>query len=286
MQALAAQEAMSSQQRESVYKFLTKWIVPAAAVVGLFAALFGGTKYVIKAEVSDMSSDIATLKDNVKHLTDGSTDTNRRIDDLLAKALDRAFPKPSPTATKSELKEDFKRANDLLRFAASENIHLNPQLITMILDYRSLLNERPVSFPAQLERYKPGGPSKWVSIFRWHGEGINVQQKAEGDVFYSIHWVPASNAARLETMEAADINETYPRGPDTILIKGGGVRLDGLRVKNVVFENVDIYYRGGPLMIEKATFVSCRFFLSVPQPNVELFGAELLQSSPVTFTAG
>jgi len=51
-------------------------------------------------------------------------------------------------------------------------------------------------------------------------------------VFYSEHWVPTSDAARLENKNET-VNQAFPRGPIAIVIKGGGVILDEWRVKNV-----------------------------------------------------
>ncbi|MGD0629904.1 MAG: hypothetical protein ABR987_11145 [Terracidiphilus sp.] len=114
---------------EQVRKFLVRWIVPSASVVVVFAALFAGMRYVIKAEIADILGDIHGIKSDVADLKIGDQKTNNKIDGLLKEALERAFPIPLPGTQKSELEEDFGRAHSLMQLASSESIKLSPQVL-------------------------------------------------------------------------------------------------------------------------------------------------------------
>ncbi len=82
--------------------FVNKWIVPAGAVAALFLVLFGGVQYIVKSEVADMKGGVGGLKDGVATLKGDIGNANDRIDRVMSKALERAFP--SPTASKATIR--------------------------------------------------------------------------------------------------------------------------------------------------------------------------------------
>jgi hypothetical protein len=61
--------------------------------------------------------------------------------------------------------------------------------------------------------------------------------------------------------------------------------LDGHHFKNVIFENIQITYDGGPLILENVAFINCSFHLGQNE-EVALFASNVLKSKEVVFTAG
>lgn len=61
-------------------------------------------------------------------------------------------------------------------------------------------------------------------------------------------------SARLELM-GAPLKQTSPDGPEAVLVAGGGVSLDDMYARQVVF------HEGGPLRLNDVTFVNCTFVL-------------------------
>lgn len=60
--------------------------------------------------------------------------------------------------------------------------------------------------------------------------------------------------------------------------------LDGYRLKNVVFDNVTVVYRGGPLIMESVYFVNCKFELQKDDRG-QKFAQDILDHVPATFSA-
>jgi hypothetical protein len=262
-----------------------------ATIIIIFGALFTGVRYIVSSEVADIRSDVATLKGTTT-TTDNKLDaTNRRIDDLLKEALERAFPKPTPTATKAELKEDFKRANDLVRLARSENIKLDSQLIATygrevaairnqpsawqtlinLLNYRSFLNTGSV----------PNGPP--VEQKEWHTHYEVLAGIRPDTIDFTIGNADAPNLPVLERI-GQNLNAGLQHGPAFIVSENLDVDLDTMHIENAVFYNARIIYQGGPVILKNVYFVNCTFVLAQYQSS-QLLADAVLGSSAVTFTA-
>ena len=96
--------------------------------------------------------------------------------------------------------------------------------------------------------------------------------------------VPKDQAARLDFI-GKDLNEGLPVGNAYIFIEGGGVILDNMDMRNVVFTNVHIVYHGGPLKMANVFFVNCRFDVD-RKSNGQNFAFSFLESgASTTFTA-
>ncbi len=131
---------------EQFLAFVTKYITPAIPMLVVLGIMWGIFIYTVHSEIQSaingMSGDVGTIKTQISALQADSGKTNDKIDSLLKDALDRAWPKPSPTATKAELQEDFKRASDLLQFAQSQNVKLDPRLLSNYGKLIGSLNKR------------------------------------------------------------------------------------------------------------------------------------------------
>lgn len=62
---------------------------------------------------------------------------------------------------------------------------------------------------------------------------------------------------------------------------------DGLHLRNVIIENVTVFYSGGPLWLENVYFVNCKFDFPAPAkgpvPNTPDFARAILASPSVRF---
>jgi hypothetical protein len=92
--------------------------------------------------------------------------------------------------------------------------------------------------------------------------------------------VPAEKAARLNLI---GVNENVKSryGNEFIFVDEGDVVLDGWQMKNVVFRNAHIVYKGGPTVMENVFFLNCTFEI-VPQAGGRALASTLLVQNPVT----
>lgn len=279
MPHFAIQEPIMAVQIDSIYKFLTKWIVPAAAVIAVLAALFGGIRYIVNAEVADMRSDITKLQSDVGTLTGNITtlhtdigDTNKRIDDLLKDALERAFPKT--TTSKEGVTSSLKRAEGIIRLARSQGVKLDSRLIESygkqvaalrevadpvaparqtlksLLDYRSFLNaDAQPQLPNPILESDAQNP-------KFHLRFGNLNSTEPKITAYGL--VPSDQAAVVNFI-GEHLNLERPMGAAFVLLEGDEVILDGLEMKNVVLRNVSIRYYGSRVLMENVYFVNCTF---------------------------
>jgi hypothetical protein len=97
--------------------------------------------------------------------------------------------------------------------------------------------------------------------------------------------VSAQQAADIHPLDEPSLNAGKPRGREVILIVGGGLRIDGFLLKNVVIKNTAILYSGGPVQLQNVIFVNCTFVLTNIQPSRNF--ADAVLSQPLTsFIAG
>ncbi|MEX2303714.1 MAG: hypothetical protein WD733_22415 [Bryobacterales bacterium] len=93
--------------------------------------------------------------------------------------------------------------------------------------------------------------------------------------------VPISQAARLSRI-GETLNEDVAIGPLFMYLKGGAVDLDGMHIRSVAFIGVEVHYSGGPLVLQRATFVDCTFVIENVQRG-RRFGESILASTQVDF---
>src|ERR1700689_1043575 len=251
-------------------------------ILVIFGALFAGIQYVIKSEVADMKSDVGALKTSVSSLQDGVGKTNERIDTLLAKALERAFPQSD--ASKDKISGSLDKMSGLLQFAKDQNVRLEPQLLAAyaqqvsrvssdpqvsgeawntlghLLDYRSSLNA--AESPAAHEDFIPAPSNGWEMTAR-----AFVKGRGPGSITLTFpnRLVSANEAFVYEPI--GSVPTVTKEGHPYVRITAKGksvVILDGLRLRNAIFEGVRIEYDGGPLIMENTYFVNCTFEVKPP----------------------
>jgi hypothetical protein len=276
-------------------------------ILVILGTLFTGVQYIVKSEVADMKSDVGTLKTSVGSLQEGMGKTNERIDTLLAKALERAFPQPD--ASKEKILGSLDKMSGLLHFAKDQNVRLNPQLLAAyaqqisevssdptasgeawnilgnLLDYRSSLNA--VESPAARENFIPGVPSGWEVTAHAY---IHARGAGSVTFTYPNRRVPADQSFIYEPI--GSVPTVVTEGHPYVRITATGkpvLILDGLRIRNAIFEGVRIEYDGGPLIMEDAYFVNCTFEVkppSNPKPAASLqqFTKAVLEKVPASLS--
>src|SRR5215831_16847086 len=122
----------------------------ASVTVGiatLLAFVFGCVKYVVHSETSDLRTaigrtvdDVARIKDDVKTNRDDISKTNDKIDQMLNKALDRAFPNSKGAKpTRGTLKD----AGNVITVAQSLNMKLDATVLARYGSSVARLSEDP-----------------------------------------------------------------------------------------------------------------------------------------------
>jgi hypothetical protein len=96
--------------------------------------------------------------------------------------------------------------------------------------------------------------------------------------------VPKSAAAHYEPI-GKDLNPGNEYGNTFIFIQGGGVVIDGRQIRNVVFSNVHIVYRGGPVEMANVTFVNCRFSVENTSSGQQFLLASIVAPTLAAFHA-
>jgi hypothetical protein len=78
--------------------------------------------------------------------------------------------------------------------------------------------------------------------------------------------------ARMESI-GQPIVEPSSVGPAILLVKGLSANLDGFYLQNVVFQNMQLTYHGGPLILKNVYFVDCEFRVDSSKGSWELLSA-------------
>jgi hypothetical protein len=273
----------------------------------LGGALFGAIKYVVHSETSELRTElgqletkVAGLQDDSKKNQDALSKTNDKIDQLLSKALDRAFPeakgaKPTQGAIEKAGKIislakvlDVKIDRVVLAkygtavASLSEDPSLGPiawSSLKQAVDYQSFLNKDFVPTPKNLTTWPDNDKYQTVlSIIvdpkRPPGKGAQV--------FYAGGYVQPENSARLESLIAPQ-NVSSKIG--LFVVDGGSaiISLDEMYMKNVIIRNAYVLYQGGPVHLENVSFVNCMFDFTKSKPTINLSNT-ILQTASVNFS--
>jgi hypothetical protein len=199
-----------------------------------------------------------------------------------------------------------KQTSEILNTAKKSGTRFDPKLITIagqefisagvsssdpdiwktalaFLNYRSTENTVGA---ATTDKFTPADKKKryeWQGIFPVNSKNANF-------IFAHGKAVSAEKAAVFEPKEKhLNIGKTV--GSEFILLGGstgfpGGWKLDGYRMKNVIFKDTEITYEGGPVDMQNVYFVNCTFNVA-KRPNGKNFASTVLASAPATtFHAG
>jgi hypothetical protein len=110
----------------------------------------------------------------------------------------------------------------------------------------------------------------------------------EPDVPLERCWLMASIGTEQALLESWRKNEGTGRAEYGLIIGVGSESsttyppIDGAHIRNVIFQNVTITYRGGPLILENVGFVKCKFDVSPNAAGVAL-ARTVMKQIAVTF---
>lgn len=287
-------------------KSIFAWVT---GIVLLLGTLFACVKYMVHAETSELRADVGILKTNVAtlrddlHKLDGDlSKTNNKIDQLLNKALDKAFPGTKgvvPTRGTLESAErvialarvlDLKLDHVVLaRYGSSvARISEDPTVgnvawssLKQAVDYRSFLNKDFVPTPKDLTVW-PDKRGFYRPSINLVGEIPNSEKKPAVNIFFAGGIVRSEDSARLELL-----SNPQKSGSEIGLyvVEGGhmAIGLDNANMKNVVIRNAEVVYNGGPVRLENVAFVNCTFVFTKNRPTINL-GETILQANSINFS--
>lgn len=209
------------------------------------------------------------------------------LDVRLRRALSSPYPFDSDTidevtsavhtATADRLSIDPQLVNaEGKRFvdASRQNPKAWPVALAFV-QYRSALNG--LTPPVNLRDAKP--ISENVVVTQYYGE-TNTGLQLPRLSFVGI--APKNQAAKLNLI-GRDLNANLDIGNALLVLTGGSMRLDNMQLKNVVVQNTDVIYEGGPIILENVHFLNCNFEIK-RDPNSEELTAYLLEPGPITFS--
>ncbi len=147
---------------------------------------------------------------------------------------------------------------------------------TSFLQYRSALNG--LTPPDALASAKPLEPN-YHTLYSWGlAPGYERPKVASSGLT-----VPANQAAAAGLI-GEDFNKGRPNGPAFLVVTGGGVTLDKMHLRNVIFVNVHVVYSGGPVQLQNVSFLNCTFQVA-PVTNGRQFAEAVLAGPSTVFSA-
>jgi hypothetical protein len=144
-----------------------------------------------------------------------------------------------------------------------------------VASYRSALNapQKP-SYPQQ------GLSSPGVTSWSYNLQHVDDRPRVALS-FSSTFMLPEKQAAHLDFI-GKDQNEKATAAPGWLFAKGGVASLDGMEIRNVVFDGVEVHYSGKLVMLERVMFVDCTFVFENNERGRELT-AKVLEAFQVNF---
>jgi hypothetical protein len=119
---------------------------------------------------------------------------------------------------------------------------------------RSLLNsdfEPPL--PILMEK-------DWVAKF-------STPTPISGNMYWRGSWVSPDQGAALRRLGSVDPNADLPAAPNYLLIEHTVIDIDGFFLRNVVFRDSHIIYKGAPIDMQGTYFVRCTFDIPALSEN-------------------
>lgn len=158
-----------------------------------------------------------------------------------------------------------------------ETSHTEPKawdVAMQFIDYRSALNKSDLP----LGNAKAADRNFYTT---YRGNRVDSQPEPNMSV---LGQAPPETGAKLERI-AEPITQPEGLGNQTIIGTGGAFLLDGMRLKHVIFVNVEVHYRGSVAVLEDVVFINCHFVFD-NTPYTRSLGEKILTSSKVTASLG
>lgn len=254
----------------------------------------------MRSTLGSVSADVASLKADVGQL---KTD----FKDMLNKAFQRAYPAantpggPKPP-TKERASNFFERGSAIIEMANSLGVGLDPD-VTNRFGLDAIAASENVTLRDQAwkasglslhQRSKQQELQALIESKNW------IQPRGPQEIIEALsRFLPGTKTYVSEMMaprgrywlavvigHEAQIESVLPTSYEYGRLVGTGYQftppLDGHHFRNVIFENLNIVYHGGPLILENVSFINCQFEFS-PSPNARNIAALIFSNKQVTF---
>ena len=267
---------------------LLRELGPIATIIAVVVTLGGitlGALYQSFSHVKDETEFRTHTNDTLKELQDGIKDIRNQLAGMTLKQISE-----NPVTPKT-----ITEAKNILVEAASKKIQIDKNLIKdagvkfveatqkdpaawnttlAFLNYKSFLDSLSASVPS------PTGAKAFTT--RYHVEPAPGYKLPE---FRTLGTAPKNESVEFNFIET-DENIGQSVGDRYLFGDGGGIDIDGMQLRNVIFSNVHIVYRGGNLKLQNVYFRNCTFEI-VPGVHGQDFATTFLQTGPATiFAAG
>jgi len=158
---------------------------------------------------------------------------------------------------------------------SQENTELSSLAWQVVLDLASCRSFLNIIF-------KPKGPISPLPKNIWWYAIKNVRGRPPSEMRFSGEpGVPKAEAAQYDEI-GTDRNSNFSVGPVFLILVGGATEIDGMSIRNTIFEGVEVHYSGGPIILQKAIFVNCTFVMGNSN-NTKEFGQQLISSATINF---
>jgi hypothetical protein len=150
------------------------------------------------------------------------------------------------------------------------------RVVPDFLNYRSFLN---ASLPSPISNSKPIESTKEIDPawgFKMPIDEASLKpSKTDFRLYFYPPAAPIKEAAALEALDQPAGGSFGPSFISFTAIPPIAITLDGFHMRNIVFKNVIVVYRGGPTRLEHVLFVDCDFRIMIGNSGGQLANAVL-----------
>jgi hypothetical protein len=276
------------------------WIglgILVATIVGLPIILAALIEPHLKADLkADVKNEVADqLKDPLKQIGEIAGDVREIkgklevLDPLIQKFTGERLSDAGKLDSK-QLLARLPELKTLATIAKKESITVKPEVVETVgtklvkagnmdawntaldfVNYKSFLN-----FSLSIQVRTVVGDGTLTTVYNWNTPNGMARAK-----FSIAGAVPQGNAAHFRSIGKPDPNESSALGNDWIIVDGGGLVIDGMDMRKVIFRNVYILYDGAPLQMQDVYFINCTFQIK-QQSNGERLALAVLRPAPAT----
>jgi hypothetical protein len=258
-------------------------------VIGLFLALVAitlGSLYQSFGHVEKEATFRTETKDTLDHINDHLKKIESTLStiQLTSAASDPVNPKNALEAKRLvtvahqnsvQLPSAVIQENGQKFIEASEKSPVAWDTALAFLDYKSFVNTLAINLPT----IKPDASRATTHVTTDHPPGLKNPN------FFWVGTAPREQAAQVMKI-GKDLDAEQALGVAFLFGYGGGMILDGMQLRNVVFQEVHIVYSGGPLKMTNVFFLNCTFEMKPDTNTLKLASAALTPGPAISFAAG
>ncbi len=282
-------------------------IVPLLVALWAFSTLYLPAK--IDSQTKEMSNDISSLKTDLTDIRSNVQRIDGTVNGMLKDTFNAVlgYLKSAKHASADLSRRDLQLAVNLASAAMRANVEADPNAVAeagkaaialtenpklsgaawkavgTFLDYRSFLNRQLAPHPKQPGNHTP----PYNRYFPYNAINLGAFPPGSKSVKMQVNFhgeAPPSDAALMDLLSKPPPPGLTSGAAFITVDGGGGIVLDGYRMKNVIIQNAEILYSGGPVVLDNVYFVNCTFNVR-QSPNGVRLGQSILASASTTFKA-